>query len=257
MLFYRGQSNINYKLEPSVFRGNTKEKEDKIYLKILSECSNEFDVNMAHIDVLSKMQHYGVHTRLLDITTNILVALYFACDSEKSKNEDGCVYIFNPSEKYIKQFDSDTISILSSIPRFNKFDKNKLLAYADTYTDRYINDIENFNKQDVVKRLLHEIKREKPAFENIIVHDNLLNNYFLLPKKDNPRIIRQSGAFILCGLNEESPIDFSHKIIIPAGSKVPILEQLKGFGISKATLHPELYKVAEYLKDRIDDNLDF
>lgn len=252
-VFYRGQSDIEYNLEPSVFRKNLKDKEDKIYLKVLAECSNEFDTNMTHIDVISKMQHYGVPTRLLDVTTNALVALYFACDDKDNMNKDGFVFIFNPDRESIKQFDSDTISILSSVPRFNKCDKDKLFECAEEYKD----DINNFNTQDVVKRLLHEVKKEKPAFENIINPRDLLENYVLLPKKDNPRIIRQSGAFIICGLDEEKVIKPTKKIKIPSSSKKNILKQLKCFGISKATLHPELYKVAEYIKDSVDSDVDF
>ena len=262
-VFYRGQSNINYNLEPSVFRDKAKGKEDKIYLKVLAECSNEFDKNMDHIDILSKMQHYGVPTRLLDITTNALVALYFACDSKDNMDKDGCVYIFIPCEKNIKQFDSDAISILSSLPRFNEIDKAELLKRAEEYNtlkcdnSANINQIiKKYNKLDVVKRLLHEVKKEKPAFENIINPEDLLKNYFLFPKKDNPRIIRQSGAFIIHGL-QNSKVECFNKIIIPKDSKDAILRQLKCFGISKATLHPELYKVAEYIKDSIDNNLDF
>lgn len=97
-IFYRGQSNIEYNLEPSIFRKETKGREQEVYLKVLSECSNEFDESMTHIDKLSKMQHYGVPTRLLDVTTNALVALYFACDSEKNKGKDGRVFIFEPKK---------------------------------------------------------------------------------------------------------------------------------------------------------------
>ena len=194
---------------------------------------------------------------------------------EKNKDIDGCVYIFNPSEKYVKQFDSDTVSILSSIPRFNNDDKEALFEFAkisvgdryypyDEYEeyrryfyDEYDEEIRVFNNIDVVKRLLHEVKKEKPAFENIINPENLLNNYFVLPKKDNPRIVRQSGAFILYGLNEEKNIDVFDRIRIPSRSKENIIEQLKCFGISKATLHQELYKVAEYIADRIKNRMEF
>lgn len=254
-VFYRGQSDIEYNLEPSVFRKNSKNKEDKIYLKVLAECSNEFDTNMTHIDIISKMQHYGVPTRLLDVTTNALVALYFACEGDENKQKDGCVQIFNPQKENIKQFDSDTISILSSIPRFNESDKQALYLCAKEH--KYNSNTENFNNEGVVKRLLHEVKKEKPAFENIIKPENLLNNYFLLPKKDNPRIIKQSGAFIIFGLDENKVINSDKKIKIPNHSKETILEQLKCFGISKATLHPELYKVAEYIKDSIKKDVDF
>lgn len=257
-IFYRGQSDIEYKLVPSVFRGRVKGNEQKIYLKVLAECSNEFDRNMRHIDIISKMQHYGVPTRLLDVTTNALVALYFACDDRNNRNTDGCVYIFTPQNNEIKQFDSDTVSILSSLPRFNEDDKNFLLKEAKDYggCNNIDSDIEGFNNEDTVKRLLHEVKKENPAFENIINPKHLLQNYFIIPKKDNPRIIRQSGAFIIYGL-EEKEIKFNKRIKIPSNSKETILRQLKCFGISKATLHPELYKFAEYVNDCISNDIDF
>lgn len=257
-IFYRGQSDIEYKLVPSVFRGRVKGNEQKIYLKVLAECSNEFDRNMRHIDIISKMQHYGVPTRLLDVTTNALVALYFACDDRNNRNTDGCVYIFTPQNNEIKQFDSDTVSILSSLPRFNEDDKNFLLKEAKDYSgcNNIDSDIEGFNNEDTVKRLLHEVKKENPAFENIINPKHLLQNYFIIPKKDNPRIIRQSGAFIIYGL-EEKEIKFNKRIKIPSNSKETILRQLKCFGISKATLHPELYKFAEYVNDCISNDIDF
>ena len=43
---------------------------------------------------LSKMQHFGMPTRMLDTTTTPLVALYFACESITEKASDGAVYAF-------------------------------------------------------------------------------------------------------------------------------------------------------------------
>ncbi len=250
--FYRGQSDEQYILEPSIFRGKAKSKEEDVYLKVLSECSDEFDRNMTHIDILSKMQHYGVPTRLLDVTRNALVALYFACDDDKNIKKNGCVFLFNPTENNIKQFDSDTISILSSLPRFKYDEKDELKRIAIECTSN----ISKFNEKDIVQRLLHEIKKENPSFENIINPEDLLNNYFLIPKKDNPRIIRQSGAFIIHGLNDTEVTSYK-KIIIPSSSKKTLLKQLQCFGISKATLHPELYKMSEYINDCIRKKINF
>ena len=264
-IFYRGQSNISYKLTPSVLRDNMQYKEHEIYTEIMTECAHEFDNCKLHNEILSKMQHYGVPTRLLDVTTNALVALYFACDAAKDKDEDGVVYVIKTEKSKIKQYDSDAISILASLPRFDNNEKKEILDLAQKVLKEQgseDNKIKKFNKEKIIKRLLHEIKKEKPAFENIINAEDILNNYFLLPRKINARIIRQSGAFIIFGLgeneikiNEEFSISNldnskSYKIIIKAETKQTIINQLSCFGISKATLHPELYKVAEFIKER-------
>lgn len=260
-LYYRGQNNSSFKLSPSLFRKSGWENnEHDAYMEIMTECSQEFIECKFHNEILSKMQHYGLPTRLLDVTTNALVALYFACEGDE--NNDGAVFVIEPQDYLIKNYESDTVSILASIPRLSHKDQNALRKEALSHTKFKkcdTDDIKKFNKKDVVKRLLHEIKKEKPAFENLIDPSNLLNNYLLIPRKSNPRIIRQSGAFIIFGLNykeineqfegNEKKINLN-KIIICKSEKRNILEQLKACGITTASLNPELYKVTEFVKER-------
>lgn len=79
IIFYRGHSNANYSLRPSIMRTNSlQENERQIYNELLINCPDEFEKCSSHLDKLVKMQHYGLPTRLLDITRNFLVALFFA-----------------------------------------------------------------------------------------------------------------------------------------------------------------------------------
>jgi hypothetical protein len=119
----------------------------------------------------------------------------------------------------------------------------------------------DFNSNGEIRYLLHEIKNEKPYFEPEIKKEHLESVVCVKPKMDNPRIIRQDGAFFLFGVNgiKNKPAIVpdkynatigSERILIIGREKKKIRDQLKALGITKGTIYPEIEKVAEFIKDQ-------
>lgn len=81
-IFYRGHADRDWELLPSIFRTpNGVEKEHLLFRDMVAHEPQSFFECRSALDYLVQMQHYGLPTRLLDMTTNPLVALYFACQS--------------------------------------------------------------------------------------------------------------------------------------------------------------------------------
>jgi hypothetical protein len=51
---------------------------------------------LSNLELLLELQHYGAATGLVDFSRDFLVALWFACDSNKDK--DGGVFVLNSSD---------------------------------------------------------------------------------------------------------------------------------------------------------------
>lgn len=88
---YRGMSDSDWELVPSLARGLGKENnsfypEYDMVFEMISEKPDEFKGLFYNLEILAKMQHYGLPTRLLDFSFSPLIALYFACNERPTKS---------------------------------------------------------------------------------------------------------------------------------------------------------------------------
>lgn len=81
-VFYRGHADKSWGLRPSIFRTpNGVENEHLLFRDMVARLPQSFSDCKSALDYLVQMQHYELPTRLLDVSTNPFVALYFACQS--------------------------------------------------------------------------------------------------------------------------------------------------------------------------------
>ncbi|MEK2044491.1 FRG domain-containing protein [Vibrio parahaemolyticus] len=246
-LFFRGHAKDSFPALPAIFRDIPKssppakyiDKESQLFYNMVMQCPDEFKGSVSTFDYLVKMQHYSLPTRLLDITTNPLVALYFSCCEFVEEGHNGEVLVYQIPNNEIKFYNSDTVSIISNLAQINN----------------------EFNIDDDADRgkFIHIIKNEKPYFLDVIDKNDLSRVVCVQPKQDNRRIIKQSGAFLLFAMGSEFkkntpakiPSEYTLKeynITIPCKNKDLLLASLEYLAISEATLFPEIDNVAKFLK---------
>jgi len=124
---FRGQDNYDWTLQPSIYRSydfiryQTSVYETHLFSQKPETPQPPLTHTTYDLEWLMLCQHYGVPTRLLDWTSEILIALFFACSSEENSDIDGALFICNKND----------------YPRFTTYDKPAMetqeLAFVNTY----------------------------------------------------------------------------------------------------------------------------
>lgn len=270
---FRGHPDNVFDLKPSVFRNAIREQREHLLLReLIAVHPAEFGGDSGALEELVRMQHYTLPTRLLDVTWNPLVALWFASGAYEKKIETGSstksgrpahktvktpgeIVRIILDEKLVRYFDSDRVSCVTNLARCTPEQKDALrgLLRAGPSSEAAK---KAFNKEPVVRRLLHFIRGEKPAFEAEIEPEHLNGIFLVKPKMNNRRILAQEGAFLAFGLDPELPptgnAEFRvDRMRIDTRNKARIRKQLAQLSINERTLFPEIDRAARYLTDEL------
>ncbi len=215
IIVYRGEP-VTYPTYamPGIFREPYLKKDSYFERNLLEELkANKLTNGESYLEIAIDSQHGGFPSRLLDVSYNCLVALYFAVVSvperrEDEGKEDGRVIVYKLNKAYC--------------PKATNVKEN-----YKTILDNP-NDIRNSGVFSINHKLVDHIK---------------LNN----------RIIAQQGALIYFqGLTWQPIPEYMYeKLTIDSNSKTTIEKQLEQyFGINTSFIYPEIEHAVDKFKEQ-------
>lgn len=215
-VWYRGHSDTNYKLIPSVLRNDYNSHELSLFYDYKTHASFLNNGPKNNWDTLLDMQHYGLPTRLLDWTSSLGTALFFAI---KDNPKSPCIWLLSP-------FDLNNIST-----------KEPMIYDTSVIPDKAEND-DNFR--------LFSLLTKKSTIEL---------PFAIQPPHNNSRIAAQRGMFTVQG-SLESPLEelcpkVLKKIEIPLKIIPSLKKHLTSLGIDDFSVFPDHYGLTSYLINNI------
>ena len=198
--FFRGECAVFPDPTPSLLRSDDFLRNEN---KLFQDAQNRVPALFANcpttFDKLCQMQHYGFPTRLIDISTDLAMSWFMAVDgffgnavAKNLNNPNGAFYVpsilvFRVPREREKFVDSDLVATLSNVARMKP----------------------EFNSGE----LRHEVAQDRADFREEFLLENAREDYsrnwMVYPRMSNPRVRRQKGAFILCGLTKENCVRLS------------------------------------------------
>jgi hypothetical protein len=213
-VWYRGHSNHNWELVPSLFRQNNWEQKEKVlFLEFTKTAARLFEKRGNDWETLFDMQHYWIPTRLLDWTTVMGVAIAFILHSDYSDAEDSALFVLDPVALNRLSGRDDVISI----PEDKAFD------YKTIYWEK------------------RPVRIDRPLALRPAQQSDRLR-----AQKGTFTVCGTDG-----GSFERTAQECFKKVILPSAAKQEAREFLKWANLDEYTIYPDIVGMAHHIKRKI------
>jgi hypothetical protein len=180
-VLFRGQRNADWGLVPRLGRTQFRKQAVRELTEIELELVREFErLSVPYLagrgltsmwDKLALAQHHGLPTRLLDWTTNPLVALWFAVEAPASNGVDAAVWALDVQEDDMAAYEDNPFNLdRTKVFRPGHHDP-RIIAQAGYFSaHRYIETSDKLSRLDAVvtmKKRLRKFEVPSAAFAQI------------------------------------------------------------------------------------------